>query len=188
MKSIKKTLIILATLTTILIFSISCGAIGVQKSEDVGERELGVESTVGEMEESIEGETFKIGDTVSKGELSITLNLARWEKRDALRVLQEGERQLVLDCTLKNESEESITISPLLMFKLYNAENKSCSMMKFSPNLKGSLEGSLDGGKEKRGELAFSVTTTQWKLVFESNLLDFDKAIFIINEDEVNEY
>ena len=120
------------------------------------------------------------------GDLVFTVNSARWDKGDDWSEPEEGERWLLLDCTIENQGSESTTISSLLMFKLYDEENYSRDMEIFA-DTKGSLDGELGFGRKMRGEVAFNVEEGQsyWEFIFEPEVFGFGQAIFTINENEV---
>ena len=139
-----------------------------------------------EEEPATSEEIFVIGDTVRMGDLVFTLNSARWEEGDEWNKPKEGERWLVLDCTVENESSEPTTISSMLMFSLYDEDSYSRDV-DFFADTEGSLDGELGVGRKMRGEIAFDVEEGQsyWEFIFEPEVFDFGQAIFAINEDEV---
>ena len=171
----------------ILALSISCSQ--VEKSESSEEETMAEESFEEKMEE-LGDEYFKIGDDITIGELTFSLDSVRWEKRDALRTLTPEERQLVIYCIIKNTSAETISIAHITMFELYDSEGNVCKEMLFSPNLEGILDGKIDSGKEMRGEIAFAVRKdhSKWILNFMPELLGFENVAFLINEADISSF
>jgi hypothetical protein len=131
-------------------------------------------------------QTFAIGDTVAMGDLVITLNSARWVAGDEFYKPKPGERWLALDCTIENLANESVAISSMLMFKLYDEEAFSRNQEYFA-DVKGSLDGELGPGRKMRGEVVFNVEEgqTAWEFIFEPQVFGFGQAIFEITEDDV---
>ncbi len=154
---------------------------------ELSSEEVEEEALVKPEEEAVAAEEiFAIGDVVRMGDLVFTVNSARWEEGDEWFKPEEGERWLLLDCTIENESNKSTSISSLLMFKLYDEDSYSRDMELFA-DTKGSLDGEVGVGRKMRGEIAFSVEEGQsyWEFIFKPELFGFGQAIFAINEDEV---
>ncbi len=131
-------------------------------------------------------EIFKLGETVKMGDLSFTLNSARWDSGDEFMKPDEGEKWLTLDATIENLGEKSEVISSLMMFSLFDEGNYSRDLEIFA-DTKGSLDGELGAGRKMSGEIAFNVEADQneWEFIFEPNFLGFGQAIFLVNADEV---
>ena len=131
-------------------------------------------------------ETFGVSETVRMDALQITLNSARFDGGDDFFKPDVGTRWLVLDCTIENVGQEPASISSLLMFTLYDAENYSKELA-FGPNLKGSLDGELGAGRRMAGEIAFVVGEAEqsWEFIFAPNLFGFGQAIYEVNVADV---
>jgi len=168
----------------LLVAIFSSSSDDIEKVRENQQQETEVEG-VGETKN--EEETFRIGDVVDSGDLLFTINSARWEEGDEYWGPDEGERWLVLDCTIENEGGESVTISSLLMFTLYDKDGYSQDTEMFA-DTKGSLDGELGAGRKMSGELAFDVEEgqTEWEFIFEPELFSFGQAIFLITEEEVD--
>lgn len=153
--------------------------------EKVGEKTQETEN-VEEVETESKNESFEIGDIVDSGDLLFTVNSARWEKGDEYFGPEDGYKWLVLDCSIENESDESASISSLLMFTLYDKDGYSRDIEIFA-DTKGSLDGELGAGRKMSGELAFDVEEgqTEWEFIFEPELFSFGQAVFLINETDV---
>ena len=194
-------------LVLVLVFSFGLAFCSESSTEDVGKKEVTEEEPTEEetieediSEESVEKKTteeepaeegtsdemFAIGDTVSMGDLVFTLNSARWDEGDEFSKPEEGERWLVVDCTIENQSNESTTISSMLMFTFYDEDGYSMDQEIFV-DTKGSLDGELGSGRKLSGEIAFSIEEGQsyWEFIFEPELFGFGQGIYAINEDEV---
>lgn len=136
--------------------------------------------------EEVTQEIFKVGDTVSIGDFEFTLNSVRFDKGSEYFKPDEGKVWLVIDGTLTNKSSESAQVSSMLMFKLYDNEHYSKDM-EFMVDTKGALDGELGAGRSMRGELAYSVSTTDeyWELIFENDVFGKGQAIFKINPSDI---
>lgn len=192
----RKIYIIISIVVVVCLFSfiLACGstkeevkteesvAIAETKTEEIEEEVIPEE----EIEEKPKLEIFKIGHTATIGEFNFGVNSARWDSGDDFSKPEEGERFLLIDCTIENKGNESVTISSLLMFKLYDIDGYSKNN-KILITSKGSLDGELGAGRKMSGEVAFGVGENEsyWELTFEPEILGSGQIIFEINEDEV---
>lgn len=177
--------VFLISLVILLVFALlGCGE--TTQPERVEEEKNGEAVTEEGTEVGGAEEYFAIGDTVKMGDLVFTLNTARWDSGDEFFAPDEGERWLVLDCTIENQADESTSISSMLMFSLYDEEHYSCNQ-EFVADLRGSLDGELGPGRKMSGEIAFSVSEehSTWEFIFEPNVFGFGQAIFKVNEEDV---
>lgn len=144
-----------------------------------------VEEAPEEVEEKAD-DAFSVGETVRMGDLSFTLNSARWDTGDEFIQPEPGEKWLVLDCTIDNLGDDSTALSSMLMFSLYDEEHYSRDLNIFA-DAKGSLDGELGAGRTMRGEIAFAVEEGQskWEFIFEPNVFGFGQAIYEITEEQV---
>lgn len=137
---------------------------------------------------SSEGEEvgLKLGDRVEMGDLEFEARSARWEKGSEFFEPEEGERWLVIDVEITNNSDESTTISSMLMFNMYDDQNYAVSQS-YMADTRGSLDGELGSGRSMAGEIAFEVPidSETFEFIFEPSLFGFGQAIYEINENEV---
>lgn len=128
-----------------------------------------------------------VGDTVSMGDLDHTLHAARWDEGDEFTSPDDGERWLILDIELTNNSDDSSAISSLLMWQLVDEDNRSRDLEIFA-DTQGSLDGELGSGRAMRGEIAFEVADDQssWELIFEPSVFGFGQAIYNISVDDID--
>ncbi len=129
---------------------------------------------------------FNIGDTVRMGNLEYTINFAYWGEGSLFVEPDEGEKWLIIDCTIKNTGDKPAGLSSLLMFKLYDEESYARDMSIFATT-KGSLDGEVGVNRKLRGQIAYSVDEdqSQWELIFEPNMFGFGQAVYLIKVDEV---
>ena len=129
---------------------------------------------------------FAIGDTVKMGDIQLTVNSARWDKGNSFSKPEKGQKWLVLNCTIENTGEESLQVSSLLMFKLYDMLAYARDYEIFA-DTKGSLDGEVSPGRKIRGEVAFNVDADQdtWEFIFEPNVFGYGQAIFLIESGSV---
>jgi len=161
---------------------------GVQEGTPVKE-DVKEEQTVEDVkeEQTVEDVTiFKVGDTVAMGDLEFTINSVRFDEGSEYFKPDEGKKWLVADCTVTNNSEESTTISSMLMIRLFDSEYYSQEMSLFA-DTKGSLDGELGAGRTLRGEVAYEVdaSETAWELIFEPNFFGFGQAIFNLDISDI---
>lgn len=182
----KKGALTLLSVLVLVVFALL--AIGSAEDEEPEAVEETPEEEPADEEEELEeaGETFAVGETVKMGDLSFTLNSARWDTGDEFMQPEPGEKWLVLDCTIENLGEDSSSLSSLLMFSLYDEEHYSRDLNIFA-DAKGSLDGELGPGRTMRGEIAFDVEEGQskWEFIFEPNVFGFGQAIYEITENQV---
>lgn len=172
----------------ILLFVVTAVGCDVSTTEPVKvdkQKEMGVQEGTSVKEDVKEEQTveddkiFKVGDTVAMGDLEFTINSVRFDEGSEYFKPDEGKKWLVADCTVTNNSEESTSISSMLMISLFDSEYYSQERSLLA-DTKGSLDGELGAGRTLRGEVAYEVdaSETDWELIFEPNLFGFGQAIF----------
>lgn len=129
---------------------------------------------------------FKVGDTVTMGDLEFTLNSVRFDGGGEYSKPDEGKKWLVVDCTVTNNGAEPTSISSMLMLSLYDSEHYSQKMTLLAET-KGNFDGELGAGRTLRGEVAYEVdaSETDWELIFEPNLFGFGQAIFKLDISDI---
>lgn len=135
-------------------------------------------------EKAVKEKVFKMGETVKMGDFNITVNSVREEKLGQydFSMADEGEKIVLVDVSIQNNSKESVDVSSMLMFKMSDKDGYSKDLA-ISTNAKGSLDGELGAGRTMRGELPFSVGSKEksWELIFEPDFLAKGQAIFKVN-------
>ncbi len=93
-----------------------------------------------------------------------------------------GNKWIVLDLELENFSNESISISSLMMFELIDQENYKADYA-LNINQRGSLDGELGIGRKMAGEITFEVPENhhQFEFIFKPKLFGKNQAIFKID-------
>jgi len=152
--------------------------------DDNDEEEVVVDDNGNDEELEDADETFTVGDTVAMGDIEFTVNSARYDDGDDFMQPDEGEKWLVIDCTIVNNADESEAISSMMMFSLYDEEHRSRDL-EMGADLDGQLDGELGAGRTMRGEIAYSVPAdhSTFEFIFEPNLFGFGQAIFEIEMD-----
>lgn len=119
--------------------------------------------------------TYKVGDVIAIGELTLTVNEVSTPKGDKFNKPKPGQRFVVVDLTLANTSTKEANVSALLQMEL-----KDASGQKYNPDLmattaaKGALpDGKLAPGEKLRGQVGFEVPESAVDLVFV-----FDASVF----------
>lgn len=185
----KKSYILLIMLFIISVFLVACDE---PSSTDTTEGGSNSETAkVSEEEQSDETSSeepsdLKLGEAIEMGDLTFTAKSARWDDGDEFSSPEEGQRWLIIDAEITNNSDESTTISSILMFDLYDDENYSTDLAIFAET-RGSLDGELGAGRATSGEIAFDVpeTSQSFEFVFEPELFGFGQAIYNIDASEV---
>ena len=164
---------------------IACG--GTTTPERVDEDEIAVQEELEAETPVPQPEIFNIGDTVKMDAIVFTLNSVRWDIGTEYFKPEEGEKWLVVDGTITNNSSETISISSMLMFDLIDDQfyKQELSIM---TETKGSLDGELGPGRTMRGEIAYSVNTISksFELVFSPEIFGYGQAIYSFGVDEIN--
>ena len=169
----------------LVITAVGCDVTTTEPVKVDKQKEMGVQEGTPVKEDVKEEQTvedvqiFKVGDTVAMGDLEFTINSVRFDEGSEYFKPDEGKKWLVADCTVTNNSEESTSISSMLMLRLFDSEYYSQEMTLLA-DTKGSLDGELGAGRTLRGEVAYEVdaSETAWELIFEPNFFGFGQAIF----------
>src|SRR5699024_11102444 len=129
---------------------------------------------------------LKLGEVIEMGDLTFMAKSARWDDGNELDSPEEGQRWLIIDAEITNNSDEGTTISSILMFDLYDDENYSTEVALFAET-RGSLDGDLGTGRAMSGEIAFDVpeSSQSFEFVFEPEVFGFGQAIYNIDGSEV---
>lgn len=138
-------------------------------------------------EDNSSGELYSIGDTVKMGDLEFTLNSVRFDSGSEFMKPKEDEKWVVVDVELKNNGEESESISSIIMFKMNDEENYSLDMA-YGAETRGSLDGELGAGRTMKGEIAYSVSddNESFEFIFEPNAFGFGQAIYEFTVKDIN--
>lgn len=124
-------------------------------------------------------EIFAVGDRVSLGDFFITVKKAYLYAGSEWNKPAEGEKWVVVDVELENGSNESESISSLLMFSLFDSDSYECDIA-INIDARGSLDGEIGAGRKMAGELTFSVPEdqTSFEFIFEPNVFGQGQAIY----------
>jgi len=130
--------------------------------------------------------TFKMGAVIRVSDFQFCLNSARWSKVSDLDSPKSGYIWLILNCTVKNISDEPIIMSSMLSLKLVDKEGYSQDQAIFA-DIKGSLDGQLSPNQTMKGEIAYEVEIKQsyWEFIFEPELFGLSQIIYSIEKDQV---
>lgn len=139
-----------------------------------------------DVEGEVADDTFSAGDTVAMGDLEHTLHTARFSQGDEFMQPDEGERWLVVDVEVTNNSDESQAMSSMMMWRLVDEDNRSRDIT-ITPNQEGDMDGELGAGRSMRGEIAYTVPEgqTRWELIFEPEVFGFGQAIYELSEADM---
>jgi len=129
-------------------------------------------------------ETFRVGDTVRMGQLTITVHGKRLLRGGQFLAPEAGNVWVVVEATIGNAGDEPVSISTLLMFTLADSHGYNYTPVVFGPKLKGELDAEIAPGRKIRGEVAFEVPgdAKGLELIFAPNILGFGQAIFRLDQ------
>ena len=131
-------------------------------------------------------EVYSVGDTVQTEGLEFTLHSVRWSNDDVDEFIELEERWLVIEGEVQNNSANEIVLSSLLMFQLFDEENRSRNMAMFA-DIEGLLDGEIGPQESISGDLPFKVDRGQerWELMFGSDVLGIQQVIFEITIEDI---
>lgn len=101
-------------------------------------------------------ETFAIGDSIQAGDYLFTVNGVREDKGTEFIKPKDGQIYYLVDVTVENKTDKSVSVSSLIMFKLFDSEGYNYSVT-IGPETKGSVNGEVAAGRKLRGELVYEI-------------------------------
>lgn len=148
-----------------------------QESEDEK-----VDETTDKDEQASEDEKsdlHSIGDSVESGDYIFTVNSVREDAGSEFLSPDEGNTYYLIDVTVENKGDESVTVSSLMMFTLIDSEGYTYDVT-FGPETKGQLDGEVGAGRKLRGELVYEISkdVTGLELEIDPSLWSEGKIIF----------
>jgi hypothetical protein len=113
--------------------------------------------------------------------VQIFLKGAYYSYGDEMIGPDKGKKWVIIDLELENFSNESLSISSLMMFELIDEENYKADYA-LNINQRGSLDGELGIGRKMAGEITFEVPEGHHKFefIFKPTLFGKSQAIFNI--------
>lgn len=131
---------------------------------------------------------LKVGANVDVGDLTFTLNGARYEVGDESWAPEDGEAWIVFDCTVENRGSESAfvtAIAPASTFKLYDVEGYSKDTTVIA-TAKGNLNAEIAPSQKVSGEVAFVVKENEdeWEFIFSPHD-DAGQAIYVLKDEDI---
>lgn len=142
---------------------------------------------------SVDVQRFSVGEAVTDGDLTVQVNSVKYVRHlPSDNVFLEetapsGKRYAVIDVAIRNERDESVTVSSLLSMELVDGQGYS-----YEPNLlsssyeQGFSSGSLTPGEKRRGRVIFEVPVDAEGLRFQFSfdLYGSTKAIYELPDKE----
>ena len=101
-------------------------------------------------------ETFVIGDSIQAGDYLFTVNSVREDKGTEFIKPKDGQIYYLVDVTVENKTDKSVSVSSLIMFKLFDSEGYNYSIT-VGPETKGQQDGEIAAGRKMRGELVYEI-------------------------------
>lgn len=113
-------------------------------------------NTTSESESKTQKQVFNIGDTIKAGKGEFTVNGIREYYGSEFLKPKDGKMYYVVDISVENISQDSLNLSSIMMFKLFDSESYSHDVS-IVTDLKGSLDAQVSPGNKIRGEIAFEI-------------------------------
>ncbi len=124
-------------------------------------------------------EIFNIGDSVETSESIFTVNAVRTDSGSRYMKPDEGNIYYIVDVTIENKIDESISISSMMMFSLFDSEGYSYDEA-LGVETKGRVGGEISPGRKLRGEIAYEIpaNATGLELQIDPSLFGNGQAIY----------
>lgn len=112
--------------------------------------------------------TYKVGDVIKIGDLSLTINSVATPKGNQFSKPRAGQHFVVVDLTIANLGTKEATISALLQMALKDASGQKYDVdLMATTAAKGALpDGKLAAGEKLRGQVGYQVPSAAKGLVF----------------------
>ena len=102
-------------------------------------------NTTSESESKTQKQVFNIGDTIKAGKGEFTVNGIREYYGSEFLKPKDGKMYYVVDISVENISQDSLNLSSIMMFKLFDSESYSHDVS-IVTDLKGSLDAQVSPG------------------------------------------
>lgn len=99
---------------------------------------------------------FKVGDVIKTGNFNIVVNSVNFSQGDTFMTPDAGNQYCLIDITLENISNDTQTVSSMIMFEARDGEGREMPMSLWSGG-KSLIGGTLFAGKKMSG--AYAVET-----------------------------
>lgn len=113
-------------------------------------------------------QTFKVGDVVEMGTLSLTVNGVTSPEGTDFAKPEQGKKFLIVDVTIENKSQEADAISTMMQMSLKDTSGQvyQVDLMAMAASGGTSPDGELAPGEKIRGQVGFQVPADANGLVF----------------------
>jgi len=101
-------------------------------------------------------EIHDIGEILEFRNSEVTVNSIRYDQGGQYFGPEEGYEYAVVDITIENISDDSISLSSLLSYSMVDDEGYYYSISMIAET-KGTIDGEVSAGQSKRGEVAFEI-------------------------------
>jgi len=145
---------------------------------------LGPEPVLVEPPEELPGEqtqtVFAIGDVIEIGDLTLTVNEVSSPPGDSFNKPDEGNKFVVVDVTIKNQSSEAASVSSMLQMSLKDntGQGYDVDLMASAASGGATPDGEIAPGETIRGQVGFQVPedATDLVFVFDADVWGFGKV------------
>jgi hypothetical protein len=148
----------------------------------IASTDLNAEPSSSESSDAAEPSTSAgVGDTVTQGGVSMTINSVRTTTDGAFGADPEEEIYLVIDATIENNTDDSLNLSELLSYELRGSDSYGYDVDIFVDK-KGDLGGEVRPESKLRGEIAYDVPVLDfYEFIFEPSFFSGEPITFVID-------
>lgn len=128
--------------------------------------------------------TYSVGETIELKNQKFTVNGIRSAEKDKDGILkaEDGKEFLYVSCTIENTSDEEISVSSILLFKVVDKEGQECKEA-FVTDTEGQLDGKVLVGKKLKGEYVAQVPkgATELELQYTTGAITGETVVVKLN-------
>lgn len=177
----KKNIIIIVALCTIFATVGGCGGKDNSTPKKVNNTNASTSSTES-AKKSNEPQIFNVGDKIQLKDFNVTINSIRTDYGNEYFKPKDGNEYFYVDCTVENISNETQTLSSMLMFDIRDSDGRRCNQA-ISVTANGQLDGTMSVGQKITGEYAVEIPSgkTGMQLMFNSSFLNSEQVVVQLN-------
>lgn len=131
-------------------------------------------------------EKAQVGDTVTLGDLKITVSDVQYTRGEGDEAAPDGYTYVIVDAAVENTGEKSFFSRPMIHFQVMTGEGFTFDRVALT-DLKGNLEAEIPAGGQLAGQVAFQVPmgAKGLDLIYTPDVLNQDlKAVFSLGDVE----
>lgn len=137
---------------------------------------------------------FKMGETATVNNTKIVINSVtkidkecafEWDGKCENYTEPENDYFLLIDLTIENVGNETLSISSLMSFDLKDNNGEKGSLSFMLDSIKSSLDGDVMAGDKLKGQIAFDVKDSDVYYFYYSDSLIDNPIKFVINKEDI---